>query len=305
MKDIFNHEFWIEAATNFSKWFVNEMPSIVLIIIIFFVGMKFLKKISSKLTDYILNKKIPSHSINKFESQKRINTLIDIFQGTVKIALWIIFIMIIFSKIGIEIAPLLAGAGIVGLAIGFGAQELVRDVISGFFILIENQIRVGDYAIINLTGGTVEKIELRTITLRDLTGTVHIFQNGKISTLSNCTKDWSATVLEIGIAYKENINQVIELMKTVADELRNDVELKEKIIEDIEIMGLDRFDNSAIIIKARIKTIPGEQWAIKREYQNRLKYLFDEKNIEIPFPHTTIYWGEKIPPLKVEMENKN
>jgi small-conductance mechanosensitive channel len=201
----------------------------------------------------------------------------------------------------VNIAPILASAGILGLAVGFGAQELVRDFISGFFILLENQIRAGDIAIIDGTGGLVEKIELRTINLRDFSGTVHVFQNGKISNLANMTKEWSAMVFDIGVAYKENTQQVMDLMKQVGDEMQNNPEFKDDIIEPIEVFGLDQFGDSALIIKARIKTKPIQQWRIGRAYRKRLKEVFDKHNIEIPFPHTTVYWGEEISPLKLEL----
>jgi small conductance mechanosensitive channel len=206
------------------------------------------------------------------------------------------------KKINIEIGPVLAGAGIVGLAVGFGAQELVRDFITGFFILLENQIRTGDVAIINGTGGVVEKIELRTITLRDLSGVVHIFQNGKINAVSNMTKGWSAMVFDIGVAYKEDLNKVMKIMKEVADEMQKDPEFSSRILEPMEIFGLDEFGDSALVVKGRIKTRPIEQWSVGREYRKRLKEAFDENHIEIPFPHRTIYWGEEIDPLKLTME---
>jgi len=167
---------------------------------------------------------------------------------------------------------------------------LVRDFITGFFILLENQIRTGDVAIINGTGGLVEKIELRTITLRDFSGTVHIFQNGKISTLSNMTKEWSAMVFDIGVAYKENIEEVTGIMKKVGEELLEDSNFKDKILEPLEVFGIENFADSAIIIRARIKTKPIEQWNVGREYRKRLKIAFDEQNIEIPFPNRTIHW---------------
>ncbi|NQU87571.1 MAG: mechanosensitive ion channel family protein, partial [Mariniphaga sp.] len=216
-----------------------------------------------------------------------------------RIIIWVVFLMTVLRKFGVDIAPILASAGILGLAIGFGAQELVRDFISGFFILLENQISEGDVAVINGTGGLVEDIELRTTTLRDFSGVVHIFQNGKINSLSNMTKEWSAMVFDIGVAYKENTDQVIEIMKQVGADLQKDEEFGKKIIEPIEVMGLDQFGDSAIVIKARIKTKPIHQWTIGREYRKRLKYAFDENNIEIPFPHTTIYWGEEINSLKI------
>jgi small conductance mechanosensitive channel len=164
---------------------------------------------------------------------------------------------------------------------------------------LENQIRTGDVAIINGTGGLVEKIELRTITLRDLSGVVHIFQNGKINTVSNMTKGWSAMVFDIGVAYKEDLAQVMQLMKQVADKMMEENEYQSQILEPMEIFGLDSFGDSALIVKGRIKTKPSQQWSVGREYRKRLKEVFDEHNIEIPFPHHTIYWGDKIEPLNL------
>jgi len=230
--------------------------------------------------------------------------LVNILQGVLKVIIWSIFIMILLKKFGVDIGPILAGAGILGLAVGFGAQELVRDFISGFFILLENQIRVGDVAIINGTGGLVESIELRTTTLRDFTGTTHIFQNGKINTISNMTKEWSAMTFDIGVAYKEDTDQVIKIMKGVGEDLAGDPDFKDLIIEPLEVFGVDKFADSAVIIKARVKTQPIQQWTVGREYRKRLKKAFDQNNIEIPFPHTTVYWGEKINPLKLDIEQQ-
>lgn len=302
MKYFTDWDFWLDYLKMIGNWAINELPSILILILVFFLAMKFLKKLISKLRPFLIRRISKDSSIDALEAEKRVRTLVDITFGAGKVLLWMLFIIILLSKIGIEVAPLLAGAGIVGLAVGFGSQELVRDMISGFFILLENQIRVGDYAIINGTGGNVESVELRTITLRDISGTIHIFQNGKINTVSNMTKDWSASVFEIGVAYKENINEVVEYMINAADELSLENEFKDKIIEKIEIFGLDKFDSSAVIIKARLKTIPGAQWEVKREYQKRIKELFDKYKIEIPFPHTTIYWGENISTLKIKNE---
>lgn len=257
-----------------------------------------------RLNRLLISRARKVHDEESVESEKRINTLTGILKGIGKIIIYMIFTMIILRRLGLDIAPLIAGAGIIGLAIGFGAQELVRDFISGFFMLLENQVRTGDVVRINGTAGLVERIELRTITLRDVDGIVHIFQNGKINTLSNLTKEWSAITFDIGVAYKEDIDHVIEVMKKVGNELFEDETFKEEILEPIDIMGLDKFENSAVVIRARLKTKPGKQWLTGREYRRRLKKAFDNEGIEIPFPHTTIYWGEEIKPLKLKVENQ-
>jgi len=297
MNQFTNSEFWNEVYQKGISWIISELPPMVLLIILVILTFRVIRFSLNRTKALILKRTQKIEKGDAIEAEKRINTLMGIIHGVIKIIIWSIFIMIMLKKFGVDIGPILASAGIIGLAVGFGAQELVRDFISGFFILLENQIRVGDVAIINGTGGLVEKIELRTITLRDLSGVVHIFQNGKINSLSNMTKEWSAMVFNIGVAYKEDTDTVIKIMKEVGDELGTDPEFKDKIIEPIEVMGLEEFADSALVIKARLKTKPIQQWTVGREYRKRLKKVFDQQNIEIPFPHTTVYWGEEINPL--------
>lgn len=236
-----------------------------------------------------------------FESTKRVETLIHLLRQATVIVVWVVASLIILRELGIDIAPILASAGILGLAIGFGAQNLVRDVISGFFIILENQVRVGDVAIINGTGGLVEKVNFRTLVLRDLSGIVHVFPNGTISTLSNVTREWSAFVLDIGVAYKEDTDKVVDLMKKVGADLRKDEKFGPLMIDDVEVFGVDKFGDSAVMIKGRLKTRPIKQWDVGREYLRRLKKAFDEAGIEIPFPHRSIYFGEASKPFLAQM----
>ncbi len=304
MDKLINPDFWARLHESLSKWLINEFPGIVVLIIVILITFRLAAYLVKKLRNTLIKRAEKDEDMDASESTKRITTLMDIVHLSIKILLWGIFIVIFLKKFGVDIGPIIASAGIIGLAVGFGAQELVRDFISGFFMLLENQVRTGDVAIINGTGGLVEKIELRTITLRDFSGVVHVFQNGKINTLSNMTKEWSAMVFDIGVAYKEDTEAVIEVMTSVGEELRNDPGFKNLIIEPIEVFGLDQFGDSAIVIKARIKTKPIQQWTVGREYRKRLKKAFDDRNIEIPFPHRTLYWGEEIKPLKMEMEEK-
>ena len=304
MKHFLSGIFWTELLNNIQNWIVTELPGLIIVTIILFVTFKIVNFSLRKLKKTLVNRATKDSEVDTIEATKRINTLTHIIHSLIRIILWSIFIMIILQKLGVNIAPILASAGIIGLAVGFGAQELVRDFISGFFIILENQIRTGDVAILNGTGGLVEKINLRTTTLRDFAGVIHVFQNGKINNISNMTKDWSAIVFDIGVAYKENPQMVMDLMKQTGLELQNDPEFKDKIIEPIEIFGLDQFADSAIVIKARIKTKPIQQWNVGREYRKRLKYAFDQHNIEIPFPHVTVYWGDKINPLKLDINNQ-
>jgi len=300
MEKLFDQAFWDKLATAVTDWFVNVFPSLLLTLLFLILSIRvftfLVKKVKNRLKQKIMKQEQPDT-----EMEKRMDTLTGIVSGVGLVIIWTVFLIILLGKIGLDIAPLLAGAGIVGLAVGFGAQELVRDYITGFFILLENQVRTGDVAIINGTGGLVEKIEMRTITLRDLSGTVHVFQNGKINSLSNMTKEWSAMVLDIGVAYKEDTDKVIDIMGKVGEQLQSDPEFKEKILEPIEIFGVDNFADSAVVIKARWKTKPIMQWAVGREYRSRLKKAFDQEGIEIPFPHISLYWGENINPLQVQM----
>ncbi len=292
MGSFFNSEFWKVLVESSRKWLITEFPGILLALVIFFLTLRLISFALKRLKKILIFLAEKNDRQDPDESAKRITTLVTILHSALRVILWAIFIMVIMQKLGIDIAPLLAGAGILGLAVGFGAQELVRDFISGFFIILENQIRSGDVAIINGTAGLVEKIGLRTICLRDLSGIVHIFQNGKIDTLSNMTMEWSAISLDIGVAYKENVDRVMDVMSQVGQELADDPEFRENILEPIEVLGLDQFASSAMIIKARIKTRPSQQWAVGREYRKRVKAAFDRHGITIPFPHTTISWGD-------------
>jgi small-conductance mechanosensitive channel len=237
------------------------------------------------------------------EYQKRMDTITGIINKTIFITLWGIGLILLLGQMGVNIGPILTAAGVFGLALSFGAQSLVKDIINGIFIIIENQIRVGDVAVINGTGGLVEAINLRTVVMRDLGGVVHIFPNGSIDSLSNLTKEWSGYVYEIGVAYKENIDRVIKTIHEVGESLKNDKEFGEKMIDDIEVFGLDKFANSALVIKGRIRTEPLKQWAVGREFNRRIKKTFDKKGIEIPFPHQSIYFGSKSDPIEVLLKN--
>ncbi len=294
-------QFWHDLLAKIVRWLIYELPVIIFIVLIFIALKRLLTYSISKINSVVRRRVEADESLDSSEAVKRVDTITGIFHGVLNIILWCIVVLILLSKFNINIAPILASAGILGLAIGFGAQELVRDFISGFFILLEDQIRTGDMAIINGTTGIVEKIELRTVTLRDPSGVVHIFQNGKINTLSNMTKEWSAIVLEIGVAYKEDVDRVIVIMKEVGAQLRAS-RVGKLMLEDVEVWGLDQFADSALVIKMVIKTRPMQQWRIKREYQRLLKKRFDAEGIEIPFPHITFYTGEQTRPLPIDIK---
>ncbi len=303
MEEQASEELLTELVVTGRDWMVNDLPGVLLVVILFLIVFKITRFSFRRLRQKLINRADKKESVDTDEAVKRINTLTGISHGFARVLLWIVFLMMLLQNVGINIGPLLASVGIISLAVGFGAQELVRDYITGFFMILENQVRVGDVAILNGTGGFVEKIELRTTTLRDFSGIVHVFQNGKINSLSNMTKEWSAMVFDIGVAYKEDVEKVMDIMKLVGDELSEDPDFKELILPPVEIFGLDDFADSALVIKARIRTKPIQQWTVGREYRKRLKKAFDRNNIEIPFPHRTIYWGEEISSLKIDANN--
>jgi small conductance mechanosensitive channel len=191
-----------------------------------------------------------------------------------------------------DIGPLLASVGVLGLAVSFGAQSLVKDVISGTFMLMEGQFGVGDVVRVSDVAGAVEKITLRTTILRDIEGIVHIIPNGEITRVSNLTKQFSRAVLDMGVAYKEDVDHVMEVMRAVGRELETDPDFGPLLVDPPEVPGVQAFADSAVVIRMVAKTLPLKQWDVARELRRRLKKRFDAEGIEIPFPHMTFYWGE-------------
>lgn len=236
----------------------------------------------------------------------RETTLLTLLRNASAIALLILTLMITLSQIGINIAPLLASAGVLGLAIGFGAQKMVQDIITGVFIQFENAMNVGDVVSVGGIIGTVEKLTVRSVSLRDVNGVFHIIPFSSVDAVSNYMKDFSFYVSDMGVAYREDIDEVKQAMLDAFDILREDEEHSLNILGDLEWFGLNSFGDSAIVLRARIKTLPGKQWATGRAYNAVIKRIFDERGIEIPYPHQTIYFGEdrkgNAPPIHVKAE---
>jgi moderate conductance mechanosensitive channel len=215
-------------------------------------------------------------------TRSRVATLTSVLRTLALVVLWSVVAVICLSQLGLDVRPILAGAGIVGLAVGFGAQYLVRDVIAGFFLVLEDQVRVGDVAVVNGTGGLVETVTFRTIVLRDLAGTVHIFQNGAVTTLANMTRGWSGYVVDVEVPFREDPDRVMAVMRRIGEELRADPAHGPLILEPIEVFGVDGFKESSIVIKARLKTLPIQQWTVGREYRRRLVQAFAAEGIDNP-----------------------
>ena len=277
---------------------------IALLVVLAYVVTKLLRVALNRLENFLVYATEKTETVSD-AAGKRIRTLTGVLWTIGCGLLWFVVALVAFSQIGFNIGPILAGAGVAGLAVGFGAQSLVKDLVSGFFLILENQIRVGDVAVINGTGGLVESITFRTVVLRDNAAIVHVFPNGSINTLSNMTKDWSAYVIDLGVAYKEDTDRVVEILRRVGEEMRGEPKYGGVMLEPIEVLGVDAFADSAVMIKARLKTLPLQQWNVGREYRRRLKKALDAERVEIPFPHQTIYMGEASPAFRVEFENKN
>jgi small-conductance mechanosensitive channel len=236
----------------------------------------------------------------------RARTLLNITRSFLLVFLSLIALFLILSELGLNIAPLLAGAGVIGLAIGFGSQKLVQDIITGLFVLLGDTMRVGDVVEVAGRTGIVEEMTMRTVVLREYSGNVHTIPYNSIDTVTNYTKDFSYAVFEIGVAYRESVDQVMEVLREIGGEMNRDSYFRRLILEPLDVAGVDKFGDSAVIIKARIKTRPLKQWEVSREFNRRVKNRFDELGIEIPFPHQTIYFGAdkegKAPPAMVQLE---
>lgn len=230
-------------------------------------------------------------TLRESETTLRLKTLLHVFHWLGSILIGVVGVYMLLQNFGIDVTPLLAGAGIVGLAFGFGGQYLIRDVINGIFILLEGQYRVNDVVKIGEYGGLVEAVNLRITQLRDMEGRVIYIPNGEIKAVVNLTKVFAQAVLNIGVAYKENIDQVMSVIKELGAEMRKDRYFGKLILDDLEMLGVDDIGNSQVTVKFRIKTLPIKQWEVAREFRRRLKNRFDELGIEIPFPHRTLYWG--------------
>jgi small conductance mechanosensitive channel len=226
--------------------------------------------------------------LDVIERTKRAQTLGRILQKALSIIVMSMAGLMILRELDIDITPVLTGAGIAGLAIGFGAQTLVRDIISGFFLIAEDQVRVGDVAVVNGQGGLVEQVNLRTIVLRDETGAVHIFPNGEVKTLANMSKDFSYYVITIGLAYDNDVDRAMEVMRDAAATLMDDPAFRPHILEPLEVYGVDAFEPGQLVVKARIKTVPLKQWVVGRELRKRIARLFADRGIAMAVPHTIL-----------------
>lgn len=268
------------------EWAITSGLRILLITVAMLVMLTLLKRGVAKLS-ILYEGRLPIRA-----QIKRVHTLTHIVRDVARILIIFLGVTMILSEGGVDLKPLLAAASLGGLAVGFGAQSLVKDLISGFFMLLEGSVRIGDVVEVAGVVGLVEEVELRTIKLRDSSGNLHVVPNGTIDKVKNLTKDYSYYMFEIGIAYRENVDKVMGILQEIAADLRRDSLFANDILEPLEMLGVDQFKDTAVIIKCRIKTEPHKQWRVGREMNRRIRNTFDAKGIEIPFPYQPSYWGE-------------
>jgi len=275
-----------ELIPRTTVWLLSSGVKIVGILI----GAYIFHKIAQRAIDKVVRKAVIRDRFMSEDAEvKRENTLIRVFHSVLHVLVITIVVMMILTELGIEIGPIIAAAGIAGLAFGFGAQYLIRDIIAGLFITVENQYRVGDVACLDDTCGLVENITLRMTILRDLDGKVHHVPNGEIKRSTNLSKQFARVNLNIGIGYDSDLEKVIEVINRVGNEIAEDPNWKEFIIKPPQFLRVDDFADSAIIVKILGDTIPLKQWDVSGEFRKRIKIAFDKEGIEIPYPQRVVH----------------
>jgi small conductance mechanosensitive channel len=280
------------AGDNIFQNFLDNWLNIVIVIGILLVVIIVVVIITRRIRQLVERKVSDDKQIIK----KRTFTFTSVVSNLIIIISVVAALLIIADQVGISVTPLLAGAGVAGIVIGFGAQSLIKDLINGIFILLEQWYQVNDIITVGDTSGVVEKFNLRTTVIRDLEGTLHFIPNGEISKLSNRTHTWSRAMIEIGVHYKENIDKVVRVLEGVFDELISDKKYKKSILEKPEILGeggVSELGDSAVVFTIICKVKPGQQWTIARQLRKRIKQRFDREGIEIPYPCTNIYMRDK------------
>ena len=280
------------SRTALLDWLVGSGLRILVIVLLTYLLVRVIAASSARLEAQVLSGGGP----DRLEHVKRARTLGRLVQNALTAFVLGVALLTILRELNIDIMPLLTGAGIAGLAVGFGAQTLVKDLISGFFLILDDHVRVGDVAKINGTGGLVEAINLRTIVLRDHEGTVHVFPNGSITTLANMTKDFAYAVVDVGFGYGEDADRVVEVLRSVGQSVAEDPALRVNVLAPTEVQAVEAFGGGQMTVRVRLKTRPLTQWDIARELRRRIKKAFDAKGIQLPAPPGTITLIQGGPP---------
>lgn len=270
---------------RFLDWLPNNFDKparILLILVLAGIALRAIHHIIPHLRETIAARQ------GNREEEQRIRTLSRVIRYVLTVAVTVVTGLLILGEFGVSVAPILGAAGVVGIAIGFGAQTLVKDYFTGFFLLLENQIRIGDVVEAGGKAGLVEELTLRYLRLRDYDGNVHYIPNSNITIVTNMSLGYAYAVIDAGVAYGEDIERVKTVMRAVGDDMRKDEVFGPKILADFEMAGVDNWADSAVVIRCRFQVKPLEQWNVRREYLQRLKQAFDREGIEIPFPHVKV-----------------
>jgi small conductance mechanosensitive channel len=273
-------------------WIISSGLRILFIFVVAYIAFRILKAVlRPAVTKYVKARGKGRHSKSWFD--KRANTLNGILTTAAAVVIIIIVAAMVLSELGVDIGPLIAGAGVAGVAIGFGAQSIIKDFLSGMFIMLEDQYNVGDVIKVGSTGGLVEEVNLRRTVLRDLDGIVHSIPNGEITTVSNFTRDLARVKLDVPVGYGEDLDHVISVINEVGNKLGEDKYFKALITKAPQVLRVENFGDSGIDIRILGETQPMHQWEVTGELRKRLKRTFDEEGIEIPWPHTKLYFSDE------------
>ncbi len=276
-----------EPFDHFLAWLPDKLAlpaRIILILVLAAIAFRAVARVVPRLRELIAARQ------ESREDNQRIETLSRVMRYVLTVAITVVTGLLILGEIGVSIAPMLGAAGIVGIAVGFGAQSLIKDYFTGFFLLLENQIRYGDVVEAGGKSGAVEELTLRYLRLRDYSGNVHFVPNGNISVVTNMSLGYAYAVIDAGVAYGVNVERAITVMRVVGEAMRQDAEFAPRILEDLEIAGVEKLADSAVVIRCRFRVAPLQQWNVRREFLQRLKAAFDREGIEIPFPHLKIVY---------------
>jgi small-conductance mechanosensitive channel len=267
--------------------FLSNAVRILLILVFAYVATRAVARLLVGLRNYSVKMMLKTGG-TQYELEKRAETIQNLSRNAFFVVIWMIALLMILKEMNFDVRPLLAGAGVAGVAIGFGAQNIIKDVLGGIFLMMENQLRVNDVAVINGKTGLVEEINLRTTVLRGEDGAVHVFPNGTIQGLTNLTREYSYYVFNLSIAYTEDTDRVISVLTGIAEELSQEEPYRSAVLAPIEVLGVDKLGDSGAVVKARFKTIPNQQWMVGREMNRRIIKRFEEAKITMPSSAPTL-----------------
>ncbi len=265
-------------------WLRISGPRVLVILIASLLLIRLLREVAERIPRLLPAEEGPTIT----EREKRARTAASLVRTVGTSLVLLMAAMILFREIGADITPLIAGAGVAGLAVGFGAQGLIKDIIAGFFILTEDQFHVGDVIQVAGVSGQVEKMNLRMTIVRDLNGAVHFIPNGEIKVATNLTKEWSRAVLEVGVSYEEDVDRVSHVLTEIGQELADDETFGKLVLEPPQVLGIEALTDSQVTIRILAKTLPLKQWEVARELRRRIKMRFDREAIQIPYPHRVV-----------------